>query len=70
VAASRTLALAQSWIDALALHADAHFSNICAFSGAVEKGHANAVSVYGWTGHKSGSGFSDLAPSILHYNWF
>jgi hypothetical protein len=22
------------------------------------------------TGHKSGSGFSDLAPSILHYNWF
>jgi hypothetical protein len=23
-----------------------------------------------WTGHKSGSGFSDLAPSILHYNWF
>jgi hypothetical protein len=25
---------------------------------------------YGWTGHKSGSGFSDLAPSILHYNWF
>jgi hypothetical protein len=26
--------------------------------------------VYGWTGHKSGSGFSDLAPSILYYNWF
>jgi hypothetical protein len=25
---------------------------------------------YGWTGHKSGSGFSDLAPSILYYNWF
>jgi hypothetical protein len=25
---------------------------------------------YGWTGHKSSSGFSDLAPSILHYNWF
>jgi hypothetical protein len=25
---------------------------------------------YGWTGHISGSGFSDLAPSILHYNWF
>jgi hypothetical protein len=25
---------------------------------------------YGWIGHKSGSGFSDLAPSILYYNWF
>jgi hypothetical protein len=25
---------------------------------------------YGWTGQQSGSGFSDLAPSILHYNWF
>jgi hypothetical protein len=27
-------------------------------------------STFGWTGHKPGSGFSDLAPSILHYNWF
>jgi hypothetical protein len=25
---------------------------------------------YGWTGHKPGSGFSDLASSILYYNWF
>ena len=25
---------------------------------------------YGWIGQESGSGFSDLAPSILHYNWF
>jgi hypothetical protein len=25
---------------------------------------------YGWIGQQSGSGFSDLAPSILHYNWF
>jgi hypothetical protein len=25
---------------------------------------------YGWIGHKSGSGFINLAPSILHYNWF
>jgi hypothetical protein len=25
---------------------------------------------YGWTGQQSGSGFCDLAPSILHYNWF
>jgi hypothetical protein len=25
---------------------------------------------YGWTGQQSGSGLSDLAPSILHYNWF
>jgi hypothetical protein len=25
---------------------------------------------YGWTGHKSSSDFSDLAPSILHCNWF
>jgi hypothetical protein len=25
---------------------------------------------YGWTGQQSSSGFSDLAPSILHYNWF
>jgi hypothetical protein len=28
------------------------------------------TSKYGWTGHKPSSGFSDLAPSILHYNWF
>jgi hypothetical protein len=28
------------------------------------------LQVYGWTGHKSGSGFFDLTPSILHYNWF
>jgi hypothetical protein len=25
---------------------------------------------YGWTGHKSGSGFSDLTPSILHGSYF
>jgi hypothetical protein len=25
---------------------------------------------YGWIGHKSSSGFSDLAPAMLHYNWF
>jgi hypothetical protein len=25
---------------------------------------------HGWIGHKPGSGFSDLAPSILHYDWF
>jgi hypothetical protein len=25
---------------------------------------------YGWTGQQSGSGFCNLAPSILHYNWF
>jgi hypothetical protein len=29
-----------------------------------------AAGRYGWTGQQSGSGFSDLAPSILHYNWF
>jgi hypothetical protein len=29
-----------------------------------------AAQHYGWIGHKSSSGFSDLAPSILHYNWF
>jgi hypothetical protein len=26
--------------------------------------------IYGWTGQQSSSGFCDLAPSILHYNWF
>jgi hypothetical protein len=26
--------------------------------------------MYGWIGQQSGSDFSDLAPSILHYNWF
>jgi hypothetical protein len=26
--------------------------------------------LYGWTGQQSSSGFSDPAPSILHYNWF
>jgi hypothetical protein len=26
--------------------------------------------LYCWIGHKPGSGLSDLAPSILHYNWF
>jgi hypothetical protein len=26
--------------------------------------------LYGWTGQESSSGFCDLAPSILHYNWF
>ena len=26
--------------------------------------------LYGWTGQQSSSGFFDLAPSILHYNWF
>jgi hypothetical protein len=25
---------------------------------------------YGWTGQQSGSGFINLTPSILHYNWF
>jgi hypothetical protein len=29
---------------------------------------ANAM--YGCIGQQSGSGFSDLAPSMLHYNWF
>jgi hypothetical protein len=26
--------------------------------------------LYGWTGQQPGSGFFNLAPSILHYNWF
>jgi hypothetical protein len=26
--------------------------------------------LYGWIGQQSGSGFINLAPSILHYNWF
>jgi hypothetical protein len=25
---------------------------------------------YGWTGQEPSSGLFDLAPSILHYNWF
>jgi hypothetical protein len=25
---------------------------------------------YGWIGQQSSSGFINLAPSILHYNWF
>jgi carboxypeptidase C (cathepsin A) len=25
---------------------------------------------YGWIGQEPSSGFCDLAPSILHYNWF
>jgi hypothetical protein len=29
-----------------------------------------APAAYGWIGQQSGSGFFDLAPSILHYNWF
>jgi hypothetical protein len=28
------------------------------------------VGTYGWIGQQSGSGFINLAPSILHYNWF
>jgi hypothetical protein len=32
--------------------------------------HTLNGAVYGWIGQQSGSGFSDLAPSILHYNWF
>jgi hypothetical protein len=33
--------------------------------------HAHCViTSYGWIGQQSGSGFFDLAPSILHYNWF
>jgi hypothetical protein len=26
--------------------------------------------LYGWISHKTGFGFLDLAPSILHSNWF
>jgi hypothetical protein len=26
--------------------------------------------LYGWTGQETGSGFINLAPSILHYDWF
>ena len=28
------------------------------------------ILLYGWTGQRSGSGFSDLAPSTLHCDWF
>jgi hypothetical protein len=35
-----------------------------------EAGEIAAVSTYGWIGQQSSSGFCDLAPSILHYNWF
>jgi hypothetical protein len=48
VAASRALAFAQSSIDALSLHAGANFSGVYAFTEAVAKGHANAVSVDCW----------------------
>jgi hypothetical protein len=33
-------------------------------------GQSAASDGYGWTGQQSGSGFINLAPSILHYNWF
>jgi hypothetical protein len=32
--------------------------------------HVDAMRMYGWIGQQPSSGFSDLAPSILHYNWF
>jgi hypothetical protein len=36
-----------------------------------KQNHARrAILAYGWTGQQPGSGFFDLAPSILHYNWF
>jgi hypothetical protein len=34
------------------------------------KQHGQAHQGYGWIGQQLGSGFFDLAPSILHYNWF
>jgi hypothetical protein len=37
---------------------------------AMANAFADLSNNYGWTGHKPGSGLSDLAPSILHYNWF
>jgi hypothetical protein len=30
----------------------------------------SASSQYGWMPHNAGFGFLDLAPSILHSNWF
>jgi hypothetical protein len=30
----------------------------------------NRKKIYGWTGQQPSSGFINLAPSILHYNWF
>jgi hypothetical protein len=35
-----------------------------------EKNKNRVEKTYGWTGQQSGSGFINLAPSILHYNWF
>jgi hypothetical protein len=47
VVTSWAIAIAQSSIDALSLHADAHLSDVCAFSDAVAKGHTKyAVSIY------------------------
>jgi hypothetical protein len=48
------------------LHRD-DLDGVCASSPIAD---VPASRVYGWIGHKSGSGFSDLAPSILHSNWF
>jgi hypothetical protein len=39
-------------------------------SGESPESAAEADETYGWIGQQSSSGFSDLAPSILHYNWF
>jgi hypothetical protein len=33
-------------------------------------GPISTLGIYGWTGQEPSSGFSDLTPSILHYNWF
>ena len=33
-------------------------------------GTKSAALEYGWIGQQPSSGFINLAPSILHYNWF
>ena len=35
-----------------------------------KKGDIRGAGNYGWIPHNAGFGFLDLAPSILHSNWF
>ena len=37
---------------------------------AVNAFNANLTYRYSWIPHNAGFGFLDLAPSILHFNWF
>jgi hypothetical protein len=58
------------WESRAVENADVHRSSVLYKARIKIKSHKSITRRYGWIPHNASFGFLDLAPSILHSNWF